>query len=235
MRKRGTAEWQRRSPSSRISILAQLARSVDVANRGGEHHTGTVLVNFFSYFTIDSNTLTVVVLLVGAVRLARRATGDSHALTVARAAVTTFMVITGVVYNLLLRHIDLPQGATVGWSNEILHVVAPAYVVLDWLLAPGRSRLHTKDALLVLAFPLAWTAYTLLRGPFASDPFNGTDFWYPYPFLNPVTASGGYAEVAAYVAGITVVFVAVALGLGRTTRRDSPARADRSPLAGQQG
>lgn len=70
----------------------------------------------------------------------------------------------------------------------------------------------------MLAFPLVWVVYTLTRGPFATDPFDGTDYWYPYPFLNPVTSTGGYGSVAAYVVGITAVFVLVALLLVRTTR-----------------
>jgi len=200
------------------AIVAQLDRSINAANADSDlSQTGPVLANFFSYFTIDSNTLTVGVLLVGALVLVSGVQSEPNGLTLARATVTTFMVITGVVYNLLLR--GLATENVVGWSNEILHVVGPIYVLVDWLFAPGRARLHPRDVVAVMGFPLLWVTYTLIRGPFATDPFEGTDYWYPYPFLNPVTSVGGYASVAAYVVGITAVFVAVALALIWTSRR----------------
>ena len=36
---------------------------------------------------------------------------------------TTYMIVTGLVYNILLRGIELPQGSEpIPWSNETLHV-----------------------------------------------------------------------------------------------------------------
>lgn len=122
------------------ALAAQLAKSISVANEDGPSRTGAVVANFFSYFTVDSNSLTVVVLMLGAIVLARSPEPEPRWLTLGRAAATTYMVITGVVYNILLR--GLPAEAVVGWSNEILHVVGPAYLLLDWLLAPGRNGLR---------------------------------------------------------------------------------------------
>lgn len=200
------------------AIVAQLSSSLSFAGRGGTTDTGNVLINFFSYFTIDSNVLTVIILLVGATVLLRGSQPEIRRLTVTRAAVTTYMVITGLVYNLLLRGL-LVQGATVAWSNEILHVVGPVYLVLDWFLAPGRNSLAWRNALPALAFPIVWVTYTLVRGPLATDPYLHTDYWYPYPFLNPVTSAGGYASVVGYVVGIAIAVIAVTLGLVWTTRR----------------
>ena len=199
------------------AILAQLRSTLAFAGRDGRRETGAELLNFFSFFTVDSNALTVVVLLVAALSL-RRGGPDSRGLTTVRLALTTYMLITAVVYNLLLRGLPLAQGVTVAWSNEVLHLVAPTYVVLDWFLAPGRPRLRPRDALPVLVFPVVWLVWTLLRGPFARDPFRDRGHWYPYPFLDPVASAGGYASVAAYVVGITVVTVLVAVGLARVSR-----------------
>ena len=200
------------------AIAAQLSRSLDFAGRDGQRDTANVLINFFSYFTIDSNVLTVVVMLAGALVLLRRRP-ETHGSAVFRASVTTYMVITGIVYNVLLRNIELAQGVTVAWSNEILHVVAPLVVLVDWCLAPGRHALPARDALLVVAFPVVWAVYTLVRGPFATDPYAHTGYWYPYPFINPVTASGGYGTVAIYVVVLTFVFVGVAAGVLWISRR----------------
>jgi len=151
------------------AIVAQLSSSLSFAGRSSTTDTGNVLINFFSYFTIDSNVLTVIILLIGAAVLMRGAKAETHRFTVTRVAVTTYMIITGLVYNLLLRGL-LVQGATVAWSNEILHVVGPMYLVIDWFLAPGRNRLAWRNALPALVFPIIWVIYTLVRGPLATDP-----------------------------------------------------------------
>ncbi len=201
------------------AIVAQLMASVSFVGPNGLPDTAPVVVNFLSYFTIDSNALSAVVLVVGAFALMRGASQiEPRGLTVARVAVTTYMIITGVVYNLLLRG-TLEQGATIAWSNEILHVVAPVYLVLDWAFAPGRHPLSQRDAIAALAFPVVWVVYTLVRGPFATNPYVDASYWYPYPFINPFTSSGGYTSVAAYVVGIGVVTILLAFGLAWTTRR----------------
>jgi len=179
------------------------------------------VINFVSFFTIDSNILTVVVFLVGAVCLIRGETPEPRWFSVGRASVTAYMATTGIVYNLLLRGIELPQGSTLAWSNEILHVVAPILIVLDWLFAPGRNRLDWKTIWIIVIFPLVWAIYTMIRGPFVYDAVYGNDFWYPYPFLNPVTAPLGYVSVAFYVVLIAAIIGGVgALVIGVSRRRD---------------
>lgn len=148
--------------------------------------------NFLSFFTIDSNLLTIVVLLAGA-WYGFAKSRDSERYTLFRAAVTTYMATTGVVYGLLLREVSLDQATTLAWSNEILHVFAPAYVLLDWILAPGRRPVRWDRFWTILVFPILWLLYTLVRGPIAG--------WYPYPFLNPAQP-GGYATVVLYIVAI---------------------------------
>src|SRR5262245_45971985 len=91
------------------------------------------VVNFFSFFTVLSNALTAMVLQIGAGYAFTRAT-DPDWYNLVRACAVTYMATTFVVYNLLLREISLDQATTVPWSNEILHVWAPLYVVADWVL-----------------------------------------------------------------------------------------------------
>src|SRR5690606_29600106 len=56
---------------------------------------------------------------IWALTCGRDATREPRWLAVALSCVTTYMIITGIVYNLLLRGIELPQGSTVPWSNEV--------------------------------------------------------------------------------------------------------------------
>jgi hypothetical protein len=194
------------------AIVGQLGLSLSNWSAAGLD-TGAQLVNFFSFFTIDANVLSVLVLVIGAIFTARRVP-DPAWFAVARGSVVTYMAVTGVVYNLLLRGIELPQGTTLAWSNEVLHVVAPIVLVLDWLLAPGRRELATKRIWIIIAFPLIWTIYTLVRGPHAG--------WYPYPFLNPATSENGYLSVSFYILLITIIIGLAGAGVIWVSRRRMP-------------
>jgi hypothetical protein len=167
------------------------------------------LVNFFSYFTILSNALAAIALLIGAYYsfTVRR---DPPWYNVSLAAVVTYMATTGVVYNLLLRNITLEQGRTLAWSNEVLHLIAPIYIVLVWILTPGKSPLKWTSIWTIIAFPLVWAVYTMIRGPIVG--------WYPYPFLNPAQP-GGYGAVVIYIiaiAGFIGLMACAVIALSRT-------------------
>jgi len=199
------------------AIVAQFISSVDGAVANGRH-VPTIVANFFSFFTILSNVAAAVVLLiVGGRALARRRVlePDPRPLATALAWASTYMIVTGVVYNVLLRGLPL-QPETVPWSNEVMHVWGPLFLLLDLLFGPGRRRLPRTASLGAAIFPLLWIGYTLLRAPLITNPTTGASSWYPYPFLNP--ANGGWGSVAAYIVVIAVVIVGVAFGavaLGR--------------------
>jgi carbon starvation protein CstA len=198
------------------AIVGQLIVSLGVWAGVG---TATNVVNFFSFFTIEANILAAVVLLIGAGLLVRHRGDDPRWYTMLRACAVTYMVVTGIVYNTLLRGIELPQGQTLGWSNEVLHLIAPLYLLLDWIAAPGRTPLGAKRLLPVLVFPLVWTAYTLIRGPLVVDEIRGNPFWYPYPFLSPHASDGGYLTVSLYVVLIAAVIAAAGAAVLWISRR----------------
>lgn len=203
------------------AVVGQL--SVSLANwaSAGIADPTVQLVNFFSFFTIESNLLTVVVFVIGVVCVLRGRSEDCRWYAISRASVTAYMATTGIVYNLLLRGIELPQGTTLPWSNEVLHVVAPILMVVDWLFAPGRIRLEWKSIWIIVSFPVVWCVYTLVRGPMTFDAVTGNSFWYPYPFLNPNIAPEGYFSVAFYVVLIAAVIGGVGALAIRVTRMRS--------------
>lgn len=192
------------------AIIAQLVASVSTSVAAGRD-VATVVANFFSFFTILSNALSVVVLVwAGVAGLRRRDGVETAPLATALAGVTTYMIITGIVYNALLRQIELPQGsAPIPWSNEVLHLIGPLFLLVDLFVGPLRRALPWSTIVTLLAFPLLWTAYTLVRGPLVTNPVSGDPYWYPYPFLNPF-GPGGWASVVVYVVIISVAFAAVA-------------------------
>lgn len=168
-------------------------------------------INFFSYFTIQSNLIGAAVLLYLAVRGGAPRSGRVDWW---RGAAAVYLTVTFLVVLLLLPGTDI--GLRIPWVDVVLHKVAPVVVVADYLLDPPRTRLSISDGLLWLVFPLAWLGYTTVRGPMAE--------WYPYPFLDP--ADGGYGPVAATVvailiAGATLCAVFVWLGNWRGGNRAS--------------
>lgn len=198
---------------------------------------GTLNLNFFSYFTIESNLLAAVVLLIGAGFAVWNRLPDPAWFAVVRACATTYMAITGLVYNLLLRGLPVTGGGDAQpWTNEVMHVIAPAFLVVDWLIAPGRRRLEWRRVWVVLAFPIAWVAYTLLRGPLVYDQVKEVQTWYPYPFLNPARQDDGYLGVAFWVLVIALAFAVVAtlvVWVSRTwPRAASTAVAAPAPVGG---
>lgn len=192
------------------AVIAQLARSVATAAELGRD-VGVTIANFFSFFTVLSNTAAAVVLLWAAIRFwasGRRADAEPAGLATALACVSTYMIITGIVYNLLLRGITLPQGSEpIPWSNEILHLAGPLFLLADVLLAPLRRALPWRALWAILAFPVLWVVYTMLRGPLVANPATGAPYWYPYPFLDPNLA--GWGSVVLYVIAIALAIVAV--------------------------
>ncbi len=165
-------------------------RSSDVA--------GFSLANFFSYFTVLSNVSAVVVFLIGGVVDPRSETFDK-----VRGAATTYMVITGIVYAVLLSNVDVQiQDA---WTNSVLHRIVPVLIVLDWVLDPPRRRNSEFAPLVWLAFPVVYGVYSLIRGPVVD--------WYPYPFLDP--RERGYGPLAIGLAVLVVAFLLIALAVDR--------------------
>ena len=138
------------------------------------------------YFTVLSNIFGAVVLAIALFRPVPDAV---------RGAAVTYLGLTGIVYNSMLRGIDVQ---TPGFANEVLHVIVPILMVADWILAPPTTRITGRHVLMWMAAPILYLVYTLIRGPFVD--------WYPYPFLDP--RPNGYLAV---VIGSVLVALAFAL------------------------
>ena len=207
------------------AVAGQLQVSLSFWRQRGDENIPVDVVNFFSYFTIQTTLYHAVVLLLGTWALLRRPGPEPARLGSLRAAATTYTVTTGIVYNALLRGIPLPAGLEQPWSNEVLHLIAPLYAVLDWLLAPGRQPVRWRTVGWIVVYPVLWAGYTLLRAPFVVDEATGAAYWYPYPFLDP--HASGYGSVALWVAVLAVaitVLAAAAVGISRRTRPPTAVR-----------
>ena len=182
---------------------------------------GFAVGRLFTFFTVLSNMTLIVVFGTAGIRaLVRREDREPTWLAVLLASMSTYMLATGLVYNLVLRAVG-DADIMGGWSNSVHHVIGPAFVLVDVLLAPRRRALPWRAVLWVLGLPLAWVVFTLVTGPFRVATSTGTPPWYPYPFLDPAT-TGGYGGVALWVAGIAGLIAALAaavIGVGRWRSR----------------
>ena len=180
-----------------FGLLTLVAMAVQLADLAS---SGTLdLVNYFSYFTIQSNLIAATLLLIGA---ARWRAPRSSALDFARGGAVVYMSVTGIVFTLLLSGTDVDTA--IPWVNTVVHELMPMVIIVDWLLDPPEGRLTIRQGLLWLAYPLAWIIYTLIRGSLVNR--------YPYPFLDP--ANGGYGSVLVYCVAILVLMWLVLRGDG---------------------
>jgi hypothetical protein len=191
----------------RVLRVVAAALGIAALAAANSERTGTV-ANFFSFFTIESNVLAVVVFAVGGL-VDPRSTRWAYF----RGAVTFYMVITGIVYAALLS--DIPVGLSSPWINTVLHRVLPVLILLDWLIQPPWPKVPYRAALGWMAFPLAYFAYSLIRGPSAH--------FYPYPFLDP--RPHGYDHVIVYAVVLALGMAVLALAVQRIAlqRLDQPA------------
>lgn len=150
------------------------------------------LVNFFSYFTIQSNILTSLVLAVSGLSLLQ-GKPEGRLLTLFRGACVVYMAVTGIVFAVLLSGIAAKDPYLIPWSNTMLHRLVPLLILADWLLLPTLAKLVLKDILLWFIFPALWLAYSFGRAFLTG--------WYPYHFLDP-SQVGGFYGVSLYLVGI---------------------------------
>jgi hypothetical protein len=164
---------------------------------------------FFSYFTVQSGIASCVVFVLAGLR-ALRTEADPVWLDTLRVSITTYILVSGVVYALItFQPANVAYAVSIPWSSQILHFWVPALAVIDWFVDPDKARLPWRNLGLVLVFPVLWLVFTLIRGDLLG--------WYPYFFLDARQVSGP-AETLIYYALIVVIITGIAALLTAATR-----------------
>lgn len=175
----------------RVAIALLTLAAVFVQLRDSLAH-GRSALNFLSFFTIQSNVLVAIVLIVSVF---------SNRMGALRGAATLYIATTGIVYGLLLSGLEESLQTTLPWVNIVLHYVTPIAVVLDWIADPAPLRgSYARIVVLWLIYPLAYCVYSLVRG--------GITGWYPYPFMHPAS---GIGTVVVSIAGIAIADALLAM------------------------
>ncbi|MBF4619400.1 Pr6Pr family membrane protein [Clavibacter sp. VKM Ac-2873] len=179
-----------------IVVVAALVADFDYV----QGFTSFAAENWFSYFTTQSGMAGVVVLAASGLH-ALRGRAEPPLMAAVRAVVLSYVVVSGVVFGLIvLESSSQAYYVEVPWSSRLLHFVIPAYALLDWAIAPGRPRVTWTAVGWAMLFPVAWCAFTEVRGPRVG--------WYPYFFLDPAQVGVPF-EITAWLALVAGVFAGV--------------------------
>jgi hypothetical protein len=167
------------------------------------------VIRFFSFFTILSNILLAV--CASTIFIKRQPESGFFQRSTNITAITVYMTIVGLIYNLILRYLWAPQGLQ-RIVDELLHLIMPVLSIIYWFLFVSKKELKWNHMWGWLLYPLVYIIYTLIRG----------SIWgfYPYPFID--VNKLGYMQVLINSLGITVLFLFFSLlfiGIGRKLAR----------------
>jgi hypothetical protein len=151
---------------------------------------GSTMAVLLWYFTITTNLLVAIVFT--GIALGRESFAGSSLL----GGTTLYILLVGVIYNLLLHGLqELSGGSAI--ANILLHMVTPILVPIFWLIFAKKGELTRRDPLLWAIYPLAYLFYALIRGEVTHR--------YPYPFMNVNELGVGRTSVNALL--IAVAFL----------------------------
>lgn len=180
-----------------LSVGTQLLLVIGNVNIGfgpSNAPLGQRIIEFFSYFTIESNVLVG----VATGMLAARPDRDEGFWRVLRIGSMFGITVTLIIYQLLLAPLAAFTGIA-AVSNVGLHYVVPVVAILGWILFGPHPRITWKALLLATIWPAAYIVLTVIQGAITG--------FYPYPFVNITKL--GFTTVALNGAGVVVLLLAV--------------------------
>lgn len=184
----GTLKTQTLAVAFRLTIAAATLAALVAQVLLAKNMAGAF--NLFSYYTIQSN------LILGIVLLAATLAPGLRSDALLRAA-TFWILITGIVFNVLLSRIYHPTGLAAAIS-VVHHTATPLAMLANWIFFEEKGRTRMRDIGLWLAYPVVYLAGSMVRGLI--------DGFYPYWFINPTQpfpdGAGSWLGVGAAVAVI---------------------------------
>lgn len=154
-------------------------------------------VRFFSYFTILTNSLVAICcgfLLLPNASKPKQFFSKNTTLT----AITVYILIVGLVFNIILRHtVDL-KGLHL-LVSEIFHTLVPLLFLFFWIWCVPKQALSWNSLPKWMSYPLAYVLYTLIHGIYSG--------FYPYPFID----AGKLGFSTAMTNGLVVLLAFVIL------------------------
>ncbi|WP_341215341.1 Pr6Pr family membrane protein [uncultured Wocania sp.] len=166
-----------------------------------------MIIRFFSFFTILTNILVALYFTASAFKLKIvpfKWFFSKGTLT----AITAFILIVGLVYQIALRGVWQPTGLQY-IVDELLHSIIPLYVFIYWYFNVSKNDLQIKPIFRWLLYPVLFIIFILVRGYFSG--------FYPYPFLDVLKI--GYEKTFLNIGFIfitTLTMLTILLLVGKT-------------------
>jgi len=168
------------------------------------------IIRFFSYFTITTNLL-VAIYFTSIVFPKKTGWRNSLRLGGGATAITTYILIVGIIYQALLKDLWQPTGLHL-LVNQLLHGIIPLYMLAYWIATIRYQNLGWKSVYSWLLYPIAYLLFALSRG-YVSN-------FYPYPFLDMKKI--GLLQTAINIGLIalgTIVMLTLLIVIGKTIQR----------------
>lgn len=180
-----------------FAVITQLLLIID--NR--EVSVEKTLFRFFGFFTVDTNIIVALCftcIFIGTKYRLGRFFFKPATIT----AITVYITIVGIVYNLILRSLWEPAGLQ-KTVDELLHTVIPALVIVFWLAFVPIGQLKWKNVFPWLIYPVIYMTYALVHGAITK--------WYPYPFVDVNRLGNNKTLINA--GGILLIIFALSLAM----------------------
>lgn len=190
-----------------FALLAQLYLIL----QNGTGAVAEIIIRYFSFFTILTNLIAALCATVLLLKPKSRC-GDFFSKPSTLTAITVYITIVGMVYNVILRFLWQPQGLQY-ITDELLHTVIPVLFIILWLLYVPKSGLKYKNASPWLLYPFVYIIYIAIRGEITGE--------YPYPFID--VGQLGYSKMLVNCGGLVVAFLGLSLlliAIGKSLSRN---------------
>lgn len=153
-------------------------------------------LNFFGYWTNQSNILGIAALLIAAAY-----TGKPRPawVEIVRFAATVNLIMVTVLYWLFVQGDDV--GVRFVWANYMVHLVAGAIITTDWLVEGPRKTVTISKLWIASVYPLIWLIITGVRYL--------VDEWVPYAVLEPRNGVAAISGIAAAFLLSSILFGAI--------------------------
>lgn len=189
------------------AVILQFYLAIPLRVGNGDSLLGA-LVYFFTFFTILTNIMLVLIYLS---ELAGWRWLGWWRNPVTRGMMFGAIALVMGFYHFILAATWNPQGLA-KVADVSLHYVTPTFYILWWLLFQEKGRLRFADLGWMILPPAVWLGWAMLRGAVLSE--------YPYPILEAHRI--GYPAVALNILVVLVVLVvlfAITIGIDRLLGR----------------
>ncbi|MFS0894817.1 Pr6Pr family membrane protein [Microbacterium sp. 179-I 3D3 NHS] len=188
-----------------VLILTGILRYAGIAF--GDPDASTLL-----FYTMLSNLLCLGWMLLLIVRTARDLRHDGPRGTSTAGArwggaVMMAITVTMLIYLIVLvpTRVDAGDSDIFSLTDNLIHIVTPCLLIVDWLLFVAKGSFRWFDPLLWTLIPYAYLTFAFVYGGLGGEFTPGEK--YPYPFMNLETL--GLDGVTLWIVALTAALVAV--------------------------